>query len=258
MRGRRLRGLVALVLALGAAPALGYLLPVTGILKRLASRREGLALHAFEVRGTFAMSGEPARAAAAATGLPLIGSELSLPAFLTVKTPGRCRLELAPPSIAVSGRPAVVSRQGKLVGSKGLDRVPAAGALVRGVCALLGERAGGAEPDRAWAQALARVGVPLRDVHLGRLSGRIAYVLGARPSEAKPQAWIDKQSFQPLRLVAPLTGAGLADVRLLDYGSSTGGDGFPRAVEVWEAKELRVRFTTEKVVPNPKIPDSIF
>jgi hypothetical protein len=256
--GRRARAIAVLVCALGAAPALGYLLPVTGILRRLASRREELALHAFEVRGTFAMSGEPARAAAAAIGLPLIGSELTLPALLLVKTPGRCRLELAPSGLAVSDRPAAVSRQGRLVGSKALDRVPAAAALVRGVCALLGERSGGAGPDRAWGQALARVGVPLRDVYLGRLSGRIAYVLGARPSEAKPQAWVDKQSFQPLRLIAPLAGASLTDIRLLDYGSPTGGDGFPRAVEVWEGKELRARFTTEKLAANPKIPDSVF
>ncbi len=258
MTRRRLRALAAIAGLLGAAPALAYLLPVRGILKRLANRREALALHAFEVRGTFAMSGEPARAAAAAAGLPLTGSELSLPALLVVKTPGRCRFELAPPNAPVSSRPAVVSRQGKLIGSRGLDRVPATAALVRGVCALLGERAGGAEADRAWAQALTAVGVPLGDVHLGRFSGRIAYVLGARPSEAKPQAWVDKQSFQPLRLVAPLTGAGLADVRLLDYGSPTGGDGFPRAIEVWEAKEMKARFTTEKVSANPRIPDSIF
>jgi hypothetical protein len=253
--GRRLRILLALGSALAALPALGYLLPVTGILKRMASQREEQALRSFEVRGTLMVSGEPARSMATAIGQPLTGTDLSIPALLLAKTPGRCRLELLPPGVAAIDRPAVISRLDKLVGSRGLDQIPAAAALVRGVCTLLGERTG---PDRTWSQALAQAGVSLGDVYLGRFNGRIAYVLGARPSELKPQAWIDKQSYQPLRLIAPLAGSALADVRLLDYGSPAGGEAFPRAVEVWESNELKARFTVDKVVPNPKIPDSVF
>jgi len=233
------------------------LLPVTGILKRVASRRQELALQTFEVRGTFSMFDEPARAAAAALGLPISGQEISIPALLMVKTPGRCRLELLTADRATADRPAVVLKAGKLAGVKGLDRIPAAAALARGVCTLLGPRP--ADGDRAWAEALARAGVSLGEVHLGRFSGRVAYVVGARPADLRPQAWVDKQSFQPLRLVSSGSpGPELADVRLLDYGSPTGGDQFPRAVEVWEGKTLRARFSTETVAANPKIPDTLF
>jgi hypothetical protein len=254
--GRRLRR-AALLAALAAAPALAYLLPSSGVLKRLAQRRGELALSSLEARGTFSMGGEGARAAAAATGLPLTGSELSLPAILSLKMPGRCRLELTPPDLAEADRPAAVVREGKITGLKGLERVAAAQALLRGVCALLSERPGGPEPDRVYAEVLSRLGIGLGDVFLGRFGGRIAYVLGARPSEKKPQVWVDKQTFQPVRIVASFAGA-LVDVQLLDYGAPTGGDWFPRAVEVHEGGELRARFVTEKVVPNPRIPDAVF
>lgn len=247
---RRLYVLLALGGAFAAVPALGYLLPVNAILRRVATQREEQALRTFEVRGTFTVSGEPAQALATAIGQPMTGTDLSLAALLMVKTPRRCRFELMPPGVAMPDRPAVVSRPDKLIGSKGLERVPAAVALVRGVCALLGERI---EPH-----VLALTGVSIGDVYLGRFNGRIAYVLGARPSESKAQAWIDKQSFQPLRLIAPLAGPALSDVRLLDYGFPPGGEAFPRTVEVWESNELKARFSIDKLVPNPRISDTIF
>ncbi len=246
----------ALVLCL-APPAAGYLLPVQGVLKRMAQRREELALQSLEARGTFSLRGEAARAAAGVTGLPLAGSELTAPALVTMKIPGRCRLELAPAELAESERPAVIWKQGRISGVRGLDRVPAAAALAETLCVLLGQRPGG-EPGRSYAEALARLGVSLGEVHLGRSEGRIAWVLGARPTEKKPQVWVDKTSFQPARLVYARGGRPLADVRLLDYGSPIGGDWFPRAAEVHGAGGLEARFSTEKVAANPKVADSLF
>ncbi|HYQ81097.1 MAG TPA: hypothetical protein VEP68_06340, partial [Anaeromyxobacteraceae bacterium] len=72
-----------------------------------------------------------------------------------------------------------------------------------------------------------------------------------------PQAWVDKQTWQPLRVVFQGVG-GLADVRLLDWGSPTGGDWFPRAVEVYQGGALQARFLTEKAAANPKVPDALF
>ena len=255
---RAARALAAALVLCLAPPAAGYLLPVQGVLRRMAQRREGLSLQSLEARGTFVLRGEAARAAAAVTGLALTGSELTAPALLTIKVPGRCRLELAPPELAESERPVVVWKQGRIAGSRGLDRVPAAAALAETVCVLLGQRPGGAEPGRSYAEALARLGVPLGEVHLGRTEGRIAYVLGARPSEKKPQAWVDKATFQPARLVYARPGRPLAEVRLLDYGSPIGGDWFPRAAEVHGPGGLEARFSTEKVVANPKVADSLF
>ena len=255
---RRRLALPALALLLTwGVPALGYVLPVGGILRRLGHRRQELALASMEVRGTFAMSGDPARAAAAALGLGVAGTDLSAPARLTFKMPGRCRLELSPPDLSEAERPVAVVKQGQLRGSGGLDRVAAAAALLRGLCSLVGQAPAAAEPGRPYAEELSRLGIPLGPAGLGRFGTEIAFVIGARPAQAKPQAWVDKQTFQPIRVVFQ-AGDALVDVRLLDWGSPTGGDWFPRAVEVWQGGALQARFVTEKATANPRVPDALF
>lgn len=246
------------VAAAVATPAAAYLPPATAILRRAGQRRAEVGLSAAEVRGALVLSGETARRASAATGLPLPGTELTAPAVLLLKAPGRCRLEIAVEGTPASGRPAVSLRAGRAVGQRGLADAPALHALVEGVCALLGDKgSGAADAERSIARRLAGQGIALADVALGRLNGRVAWVLGGRPRDARPQAWIDKQSFQLVRLVAPLAGA-QRDIRLLDFGSAVAGDAFPRAVEVWSGSELEARFTAEKLTPNPKIPDAVF
>ena len=254
-RARRLVALLALVLA---APAAGYLPPASAILKRVVQRRDELRLTSFEARGSLAFAGEPARRLAAELGLPIPSGELTLPALIAVKAPGRCRLELAPERVPLAERPAVSVRSGRVLGHRGLETVAPARALVEGLCTLLGERtSGNPDPERAFAQGLAARGVALPDVALGRLAGRVSWVLGGRPQEARPQVWIDKQTFQPVRLVAPLGGAP-HDLRLLDFGAPVGGDAFPRAAEVWTGNELELRFIVEKLTQNPRLPDAVF
>jgi hypothetical protein len=255
---RVLRPAALAALLLAAAPAFAYFLPPGAVLRRLAQRREQLALSSLEVKGTLQASGEAARALAAAAGLPPAGpgGDVSVPALLSIKAPGRCRLELAPPA-AGADRPFVAIGRGRLVGGRGLDRVPAAVALLRATCALLGQRASGPDPGRAYADELARLGVSLEEQSLGRLGARVAYVIGAPSREKRPQAWVDKQSYQPVRLIAAFAGP-LGDVRLVDYGSAVGGDLFPRAVEVHEEGALSARLVAEKVAPNPKIADGLF
>ncbi|HET9596118.1 MAG TPA: hypothetical protein VFP65_11080 [Anaeromyxobacteraceae bacterium] len=258
---RPLRALAAAALVASAAGAWAYLPPATAILKRVAQRREDLALGAIEARGTIAVPADVARRLALA-GADAPGtapaSEVSVPAVVAVKIPGRCRLELAPPGVAPADRPSASVKAGRFTGHRGLDGVPAARALVEGICTLIGEKASGPpEPERALAQALASRGVALADVALGRIAGRVAWVLGGRPQDARPQAWIDKATFQPVRLVAPLAGS-VQDVRLVDFGSPVGGDAFPRALEVWTGTQLQLRFSTERTTQNPKLPDVLF
>ncbi len=252
----RRRTIAALAIALAIAlPAAAYLPPATAILKRVSQRRADLGVAAVEVRGTLSFFGDAARRASAATGLALSGSELAAPAILLLKQPGRCRLELAPGGVTPANRPSVSAKGARV---HGMENAPQARALLEGVCALLGEKGGGGpEPEQAIAQRLASRGVALTEVALGRLDGRVAWVLGGRPQEQRPQAWVDKQTLQLIRLVAPLAGA-VRDVRLLDFGSPVGGDAFPRAVEVWSGRDLEVRFISEKVTQNPKIPDALF
>jgi len=251
------RGPVALAALAAALPAAAYVLPAAGVLKRMAQKREEAALSALEVKGVLSFHGEAAPRAAAAGLAAAASGEAAAPAFLILKLPGRCRLEAALPDAPPADRPAAVLRAGQVSGHRALEKVPAALALVQAVCALLGERPGGAEPERRYVQIFQSLGVSLGETSLARQGGRVAYLLGGRARDERPLAWIDKQTFQPLRLAATLAGA-RHDVRFVDWGSATGGDLFPRAVEVFAGGQLRARFVTEKAVANPKVSDAIF
>jgi hypothetical protein len=176
-----------------------------------------------------------------------------VPALLSVKAPGRCRLELAPDGVPPAQRPWVAWRNGAVTGRRGLEAVGAARAMVEAVCVLLGERA---ESERSLSQRLARHGVDVHEVAFGRLQGRVAWVIGGR-QETRAQAWIDKLTFQPARLVASLAGA-RRDVRLLGFGGPAGGERFPAAVEVWTGGRLEARFSTVTVKVNPPLSDALF
>jgi len=249
--GRRLAA-AALAAALPAL-ALGYVLPVQGILRRLGEKRASLSLDALEVVGTLQAEGRGSeRLSTAVGGAP--SARPSAPARLLVKIPGRCRLELGSPEVPQAERPWLSLRDGKASGP--LAELPAAAALLRAVCTLLAVPPAG-DASEAYASALGRRGVALGDAALGRFEGRVAYVVGGRARDARPLAWVDKETFQPLRLQAQ-DGGSPWDVRLLGWGSPTGGDWFPRAVEAWEGAELRMRLTTERVAPNPRLPDTLF
>jgi hypothetical protein len=253
----RSRALAAALAALFSLAARAYLPPVGAILRRVAQHRNDVAALAYEARGMVTFPGDAARRVAALSGLSPQGQELSVPALLLVKSPGRCRLELSPERVPPRERPAATQRGDTFSGRRGLDGVAEARALVAAVCTLLTRSGSLVESERHLARALASRGVSLSEVSFGLLDGRAAWVIGGRPQDTRPQAWIDKQSFQPVRFVAPGPG-GPSDVRFLGFGSSTGGNGFPRTVEVWRGEDLALRFTAEKVKPGARIPDSAF
>ncbi|WP_242337817.1 MULTISPECIES: hypothetical protein [Anaeromyxobacter] len=251
------RLLAALAVAALALPAAAYVLPVSSILSRLAARRAELSLASVEAQGTFQAEGPDAQKLAQAAGVELRGQQLTVPARFLMKVPGRCRLELAPLDVPEASRPYVAIRDSRVVGSRGLAELPAAVALVRSTCALLGPSLAGGGAS-AYASVLGRRGVSTAEVSIGRFDGRLAYVVGARSSkDAKPVAYVDKETFQPMRLVSAEGGV-MLDVRLLGWGSPTGGDWFPRAVEVWKGEAVQLRFTTEKAAANPRLGDPLF
>lgn len=244
----------AAALALAAAlPALAYVLPVPGILRRMGERRAALNLDALEVHGTLAARGPLGERLAAAAGLRP-GPEVSVAARVVAKVPGRCRLEVVKDGVPEADRLHLALRDGKLAGP--LADVPAAAAALRAACTLLAApTAGDATP--IYAAALGRRGIALADASLGRFDGKLAYVIGGREKEAKPLLFVEKDGFQPLRLVAA-EGPELVDVRFLGWGSPTGGDWFPRALEAWSKDALALRFTTEKATANPKLAEALF
>jgi hypothetical protein len=249
---RRVRLVAAAAAAATALPALSYLLPPGAVLRHLGQKRESLELSSLEIAGTLQADGPAADRIHAASGQPA-GGGVNVPARILLKIPGRCRLEITGATPAES--PSVVHRDGKLMGTAGLETDPAAAALVRAVCTLLAASTAG-DASATYAAALARRGLALTEESLGRFDGRLAYVIGGRPQDPKPLLYVDKDAFQPLRLIAAEGGA-MQDVRFLGWGSPTGGDWFPRAIEVVEGDQLRVRFTTERASANPKIPEGL-
>jgi hypothetical protein len=249
------RAAAALALAV-ALPALAYVLPVSGILRRMGERRAALSLSSLEVEGVLVAEGPAAERVARAIGMDVAGRQVSAPATFRMKVPGRCRLELATPGAPDSARPFVAVRNDRVSGGGGLDQVPAAIAFVRGACALLATQVAG-NATGAYASVLQRRGVALAHASLGRFDGRIAYVIGGRARDARPLLYVDKEGFQPLRILSGEGGA-LLDVRLLGWGSPMGGDWFPRAVQVWSGDAALLRFATEKTRANPKLAELLF
>jgi hypothetical protein len=250
---RRAAALLALAVAI---PAAAYVLPPAAILRFLGERRAALGLDALEVTGSLQIMGPSAERLVAAGAPRSANGDVEGPARFLMKVPGRCRLELVRPEVPEAERPYVAVRDGKLSGRGGLEAVPSAAALVRAACTLLAVPVAG-NASAAYAAALGRRGVALTDATLGRFDGRLAYVIGGRARDAKPLVFVDKDAYQPLRLIAAEGGA-LQDVRMLGWGAPTGGDWFPRAVEVVEKEAVRIRFTTERAQANPKIGEGSF
>ena len=246
---RPVRALATLALVLLASPALGYVLPGTVAVRRAAEKRAELKLSAVEASGTLEAFG-PLQGR-----LRGLGAAPGTPARLLVKVSHRARLELIPPGAGDADRPYAALRDERLSGQGGLEGAPAAAALLKTLAAFLGSAPGG--DGRALAEALIRRGVRLDETSLGRTGGRVAVVLGGKPGEPQPLAWLDKETFQPLRLQLD-EGQARLDVRLLDWTSQAGGAWFPRIVEVWEKDALLLRFTTEKASGNPKLADALF
>jgi hypothetical protein len=235
------------VALLAAAPALAYLLPATAILRKAAETRAGLELTSAEATGALELHG---------TAVPP-GGPSGATARLLVKTPGRARLELVPAEGAEGDRPAAMVKDERLAGRGGLEQQPAVAALVRGLATLLAWPTGA--EGKGLGDALARRGVKLDEVSLGRANGRLAWVLGGRQNDPKAPALalIDKESWMPLGLTFSEGGAAW-EVRFLDWGSAVGADRLPRSIEVWQGGILLLRFNTEKTVANPRLPDALF
>ena len=155
-------------------------------------------------------------------------------------------------------RPYLLVRGDTVTGDGEVSRDPSFVAMARAICALLAVAPASEAGDRPWAATLAKRGVALAGgATLGRFDGRVSYVIGGRPTDSKPLAWVDKESFQPVRLLFMEAGT-MTDVRFLGWGSPTGGDWAPRAIEVHAAGALQLRFTTEKASANPRLADLIF
>lgn len=109
---------------------------------------------------------------------------------------------------------------------------------------------------------LIRRGIDTRISSLGRLDGRIAFVIGARyPETAVPQLWVDKDTFRPIRWILSRNGAGLPDDFLdvrFDEWKMTRGFWYPMHIAFYQDQRLLRDIRVEDVVVDPGFDESLF
>lgn len=115
-------------------------------------------------------------------------------------------------------------------------------------------------------EMLVAQGVDPNTVSLGRYPDGLAYIVGAKVWEVdRPQVWIDKASYMPVRIRLPLDGSGRAastvpgtgrpmrEVRLLNYAA-----GLPRLIEIYEDDKLVRRAEVTQASVNQNLPETLF
>lgn len=245
---RRALGLAVVLLS---AAALAYVIPAFSVLRRLVERRDGLRLTSLRVSGSATFSDEGARDAAAALGVPP-SREIQAEVAISLKPPGRCRIDVSTPS----GRSSSVLTQGKRR-AEGKE-IAAVSEAVAQICPLLALRSGGEGDGRAGVERhLRALGVEERQSSLGRFDGQIVYVLG-RVGPDQAQLWVYKDVFHPARVLYKDQAGRRWDVRFRDFSSGVAGDWFPRIVEVASGEETVARFTALAADGRAALPDNLF
>jgi len=215
----------------------GYIMPSMGVLKRFANERDGLTVSNLKAEGVAAVSPVLAKDVARLLGITWHSGELMLNASLSVRFPGRCRLELSSPEstkilMAASSKGTSRSEGGEVRALLiGLEQA----------CALLSIKA---SEDGATREAVSRhltsIKVNLKQVALARFNGTVSYLIGQK-DEGQSQLWIYKDRFLPSRLKYTDAVGTAWDVRFADYDSQATGELWPRVLEVYKGNEAQLR-----------------
>lgn len=247
------RAVAAFALALGVAGvAAAYLLPSGAIVRRLGEARDEQGAVSLRVEGTATLFGELTQAAAGPLKLVADRPELQVDASLSLKAPGKCRLELASPS---GGRIAAIQSGGrKRVEGETPQSLSVA---VEQLCSLLATRGGDGGSRGMVERHLNALHVQPRSVALGRVSREVTYILGD-PAPGQPQLWIYKDTFFPARLTFNDAQGTAWDLRLSDFSSSVTGTWAPRVIELHKSGALVLRFTALKAESPVALADRLF
>ena len=118
--------------------------------------------------------------------------------------------------------------------------------------------ADGKSSSEQFQRLLVRMGVDLKRTTLSRIASRVAFVLGAKEWERdRPQFWLDKDLYLPVRLMAK-DGNALVDISWRSWGSRSSGDWFPGELRVVRDGQVIQQCETIEVDANPKAPDTLF
>lgn len=235
--------------------ALSYVMPSYSVLKRLANGRDDLELSSLRVDGTAVVPAALAGDIAQALGITAGPGELTLGMVVSMRLPGRCRVELT--SLDSTKTVAAVTNNGK----KRADgpEVPALAVVADQVCGLLALHGAGDGDSRAAIEKhLQAFKIDPRGSALARFHGKLAYIIGDAKN-ANAQLWVYKsEKFPPARVRFLDAGGASWDVQFIDYTSQSTGDWFPRQVEVYKADVLQLRLTTLNADNKAKLDDKLF
>lgn len=238
----RRSAVVTAAVLLPTSVAQGYVLPADFLMKLLVEKRRELN----------------ARDLSAQLSTEVEGSDAPVDEYLYLKVPERLRLRAQ----SEAGASVYIEREGQR--AAGPENAPKRLSGVVDLTAALFVP-GGRDLDEASARLLAALraaGVDTSVVSLGRYEKTVAYIIGARAFEPdKPQVWLYKSSFQPLRTVLfdrSKSPPSRVETRFLDYGSAAGGEYLPAVIEVYrDGKRVR-RAELGKLSVNQSLPETLF
>lgn len=200
-RPGKLLGLSSLLLLL-AGPVQAYILPVDFLMRKMADKRGRIGIS----RLTVTMNCQR-------------GQATRSPEKLYLKVPGRIRWE-------GPGNDVIVCRGIRC------HRLGGAEQAIPAWTRYLYFFFVGPANQAAYMKMLKNLGVNTRRDTLSRFAGRVAVVLGAKSWERdRPQFWLDKDLFLPLRLIVKHEGI-MVDMAWKKWGSRLSGDWFPASLEV--------------------------
>ena len=124
---------------------------------------------------------------------------------------------------------------------------------------------GTSDLDAVAAQVVAvlgRLGIDTSMTSYGRDESEFVYIIGARAWEPqRPQLWLAKDSYLPVRAVAQITVDGkkvIEETRWLEWGSELTHEWFPRVIEVYRDGELYARSEVTEIKLNQDLPETLF
>ncbi|HUU01116.1 MAG TPA: hypothetical protein VM425_06750 [Myxococcota bacterium] len=109
-----------------------------------------------------------------------------------------------------------------------------------------------------YERLLKSLGVNTKVDTITRCFSRLAIVLGAKNWERdRPQFWLDKDLFLPLRLMVK-DGSSLVDIVWIDWGSKTAGDWFPARLSIRSDGRTTEECSVTEVKSGASLPDKLF
>ncbi len=221
------------LLSAAAGPAMAYIVPADVILSRMAAHRKGLGLTTLTVQGTRTINGHSsplwAGVRAGRAWRVQTRSDHGTKVDLLIKD-RRWRFELG----GAPGRPTRVADD-----------------LILTFLFPVKADAGG----KRGLAFLKRHKVNTRVLSLGRINGRIAYVIGAKPGDLTvPQIWIDKTLQVPLRFIYIDKSTNVVHEQVFaGYGTEVVDQWFPRTMQRLENGKVVQHTVINQISVNPSI-----